>query len=167
MTDLSAPSSYARQAGADSSVAALGHLLTFLAGAADTGGRLTAIEATVRKGLEPPPHVHRVEDEAFYVVDGLWQFSCGGARYEVGPGGFVLLPHGLPHTFAVDADGARALMLCWPGGDLEGAFRDLGTPVAEPVLPPRPDRPPTPEQLQHVAAVFGRHRIDFLSPDEE
>ena len=75
-----------------------------------------------------------------------------------------MLPHGLPHTFSVDADGARALMICWPGGSLEGAFHELGTPVAEPVLPPPPPGPPTDDQLQHVVAAFARNDIEFLPP---
>ncbi len=166
MTDLQTTIPYARRAGADTSITALGHLLTILAGVDDTGGKLTAIEATIRKGLEPPAHIHRIEDEAFYVVDGMWTFTCGDDRYEVGPGGFVMLPHGLPHTFTVDSDGARALMLCWPGGSLEGAFRELGTPVGEPVLPPPPPGPPSPEQLQQVVAAFARNDIDFLPPPD-
>lgn len=164
MTDLRMYSSYARTAQTATSVTAMGHLLTFLAGVEDTGGGLTAIEATIRKGLEPPAHVHHVEDEAFYIVDGLWQFRCGDTGYEVGPGGFVLLPRGVAHTFSVDRDGARALMLCWPGGSLEGAFRELGTPVTELTLPPPPPGPPSPEQIQHVVAAFGRHDIEFLPP---
>lgn len=164
MTDLRVASPYARRAGVDTSVTAMGHLLTFLAGTRDTSGQLTAIEATIRKGLEPPAHIHHVEDEAFYIVDGLWQFTCGDNEYEVGPGGFVLLPHGLPHTFTVDNDGARALMLCWPGGSLEGAFRELGQPLTEPILPPPPPGPPTPEQIQHVVATFASHDIEFLPP---
>lgn len=53
-------------------------------------------------------------------------------------------------------------MICWPGGSLEGAFRELGMPVAEPVLPPPPPGPPTDEQIGHVVAAFVRHNIEFL-----
>ena len=164
MTDLLTSGHYTRRAGADTSHTALGHLFTFLATAEDTDGRLAAIECTIRKGLEPPPHIHRNEDEAFYVVDGLWRFRCGDTESEVGPGGFVLLPRGLPHSFSVDADGARALIMCWPVGGLEAAFAELATPVDEPVLPPLPAGPPTDEQIQQVVATFARHDIEFLPP---
>lgn len=84
MTDLRTTTAYARTAGAATSLTAMGHLLTVLAGVDDTGGEITAIKVTVRKGLEPPPHIHHVENEAFYIVDGLWRFTVGADEYEVG-----------------------------------------------------------------------------------
>jgi quercetin dioxygenase-like cupin family protein len=165
MTLMQAIDHYVRRPGPDSSLTAIGHLFTVYAGGEDTGGRLSVIECTIRKGMEPPAHIHHVEDEAFYVLSGLWRFRCGDAQSEVGPGGFVMLPRGVAHTFTVDADGARALMVTTPGGRLEAAFRDLGTPALEQALPPAPDGPPPDDQIARIVAAFARHDIEFLPPD--
>jgi quercetin dioxygenase-like cupin family protein len=41
----------------------------------DTGGRYGAVEYEAPPGHQPPPHVHRDDDEGFYVIEGeltLW-----------------------------------------------------------------------------------------------
>src|SRR3954447_21453964 len=48
----------------------------------------------------PPRHVHSREDEGIYVLAGVLTAEVGEQRYEVGPGSFLWMPRGLPHTFA-------------------------------------------------------------------
>lgn len=64
----------------------------------------------------PPLHLHRDVDEAFFVLEGHYDFHCGEDRIEAGPGAFVLLPRGLPHRYRAGADGGRVLMFFPPGG---------------------------------------------------
>jgi uncharacterized RmlC-like cupin family protein len=40
----------------------------------------------------------------FYLLSGTAEFRCDGQALHAGPGDFVLLPVGLPHTFIVGAD---------------------------------------------------------------
>ncbi len=47
-----------------------GSLMTFLATGEETQGQFALIEAVGRKGNAPPPHIHRREDEIFYVLEG-------------------------------------------------------------------------------------------------
>src|SRR5438874_194120 len=54
-----------------------GDKYTFLVTGAECGGRLFAMEALVPTGGGPPPHIHRREDETFYVLDGLVTFRLG------------------------------------------------------------------------------------------
>jgi quercetin dioxygenase-like cupin family protein len=104
----------------------LGHTFVFKAGAADTAGAFSVIEIVQRRGGEPPLHVHHREDEAFYLLDGAMTFHVGDARLAAGPGAFVFLPRGVPHSFTVDGDGeARVLQLCSPPG-VEEFFRAWG-----------------------------------------
>ena len=56
-------------------------------------------------GFGPPPHLHRREDEALYVLEGQMSVSCGEQTWTATPGSFVLLPRGIPHAFTVDATG--------------------------------------------------------------
>jgi mannose-6-phosphate isomerase-like protein (cupin superfamily) len=50
-----------------------------------------------RRGV--PLHLHRSEDEAWYVLEGTLRFQFGKKEFEAGPGSGVLLPRGTAHTF--------------------------------------------------------------------
>jgi mannose-6-phosphate isomerase-like protein (cupin superfamily) len=44
--------------------------------------------------------VHAEEDDAFYILDGEVVVIVEDEELAVGPGTFVLVPPGVPHTFA-------------------------------------------------------------------
>ena len=44
-------------------------------------------------------HLHRNEDEAWYVLEGRLGFRVGDDEVEAGPGEGVLVPRGTPHTY--------------------------------------------------------------------
>jgi quercetin dioxygenase-like cupin family protein len=94
------------------------------AAAAETAGAFALIETANPPHAGPPLHLHRTVDEAFYVLEGEYEFYCGSERVEAGPGAFVLLPRGVPHRYRTGADGGRVLMLFSPGGT-EEYFREL------------------------------------------
>jgi quercetin dioxygenase-like cupin family protein len=155
MTDTQQARAFARRPGAGSSRAYLGHLFSFLAESRQTDGGLAVMEVTVRKGLEPPPHTHSREDETYYVLDGRWSFDVGGEPFAAEPGSLVFMPRGVPHSFSIDGDGARALVILTPGG-LEDAFRELSEPTAQAHgLPPRPEGPPPIARMAEVLGACG------------
>jgi quercetin dioxygenase-like cupin family protein len=95
-----------------------------LARSTETGGALGLVETEIPAGHSTPLHVHRHEDEAFYVLSGTVDFACGDQRFRAEPGAFVLLPRGIPHTFlGVSQEPSHVLVLLLPGG-LEDAFAD-------------------------------------------
>lgn len=77
---------------------------------------LGVVEMAIGPGDEPPVHVHSRESEWFYVLDGAATFYVGDQVYPGGPGAFIALPQGIPHTFAVDSPTARLILLNAPGG---------------------------------------------------
>ena len=108
-----------------------------------------------RKGLEPPPHTHSREDETYYILDGRWSFDVGGEPFAAEPGTLIFLPRGVAHSFSIDGDAARALVILTPGG-LEDAFRELSEPTAQAHgLPPRPDGPPPIARMDEVLGARG------------
>lgn len=146
---------FARRPGPGSSRAYLGHLFSFLAESGQTNGSMAIMEVTVRKGLEPPPHTHSREDETYYVLDGRWSFDVGGEPFAAEPGALVFLPRGVAHSFSIDGDAARALVILTPGG-LEDAFRELSEPTTQARgLPPRPDGPPPVARMGEVLGARG------------
>jgi mannose-6-phosphate isomerase-like protein (cupin superfamily) len=136
----------------------LGNLVTVKAGGADTGGRLTVAEFLNPPGFAPPLHRHQVEDEMFYVLSGTARFDCAGQRLHAGPGDFVLLPAGLPHTFLVGDEPLRALQITTPSG-FEGFAAEAGEPAAQ-------RRMPDPQVIDPVALghAAARHGIELLGP---
>ena len=44
-------------------------------------------------------HVHRADDEAWYVLDGRLGFRVGDAEREIGPGESILVERGTPHSY--------------------------------------------------------------------
>src|SRR5271167_1164019 len=67
-------------------------------------------------GVEPPMHVHRNEDEWYYLLDGTVSFHVGDETFHGGPGSMVFLPRAVPHTFTIESPTARMLLLNAPGG---------------------------------------------------
>ena len=71
----------------------------FLARTADTP-RFNVSIITKQPGEGPPLHVHPGEDDAFYILEGDIVMIVEDEEIVVGPGTFVLVPPGVPHTFA-------------------------------------------------------------------
>ena len=54
-----------------------------------TGGAFSMVYQIAAPGHATPYHLHHVEDEAFYVLDGEYTFICDGVKTVVGPGGYM------------------------------------------------------------------------------
>jgi mannose-6-phosphate isomerase-like protein (cupin superfamily) len=57
----------------------------------------TGPDGTAHKGV--PLHRHRIEDEAWYVLEGTLHFQYGTREIKASAGTGVFLPRGTPHTF--------------------------------------------------------------------
>ncbi len=84
------------------------------ASADETGGRFGLIES--HQVGDVPLHVHENDDEAFYILEGEYEISCGDETFQAGPGTFVYLPHGVPHSQKLKSEAAKKLILIAPGG---------------------------------------------------
>lgn len=49
--------------------------------------------------LIAPPHLHRNDDEAWYVLEGSLRVRVGMEVVEAGAGAAVFVPRGTPHTY--------------------------------------------------------------------
>ena len=67
-------------------------------------------------GFDPPRyiaplHLHRDDDEAWYVLSGVLRVRVGDRDVEVPAGGGVLVPRGTPHTYWNPSPGATRYLL--------------------------------------------------------
>ena len=119
----------------------------------ETDGAFALLESTGPAGDHTPLHVHHLDDEGFYVIEGELTLWVGDAMHVLRAGEGILAPRGVPHTVRVGDSEARWLVTSTPAG-FEAFVRALGTP--EP-----PTSMPTPEELTRVAAQNG---IEILGP---
>lgn len=139
-----------------------GSLMTVKLGAEQTGGAFTLIEHAMPAGFAAPPHLHRHDDEPWYVLDGEVTFQCGDLAFRATPGAFIYLPKGIRHQFRVEGDQpARMLLMSYPGG-IEHYFAELGEPARARELPPPPTSPPDWARLRAAADRYG---IDLQPPE--
>ena len=128
-------------------------------------GRYALIEFLFPRGASPPRHTHP-QDESYIVVDGQLVVQAGERRFALGPGGTAAVPMGVPHTFRVDSETARVLVLSTPAG-LERFVRDGSVPAAAATLPP-PDAPrPSGAELARLFEAHGQVNVGpSLGPDD-
>jgi quercetin dioxygenase-like cupin family protein len=150
----------ALESGAGEALWFLGALVTIKASNETTAGRVTVADNLAPRGHGSPLHVHRNEDEWFYVLDGELTFWVGGETIVATSGAFVYGPRGVPHTFMVSSDEARFLIGTEPGG-FSGFLRTLAQPATELVIPPPATEPPDMELMAATAAQYG---LEILGP---
>ena len=117
-----------------------------------TNGAFGLVEQVMPPGFASPYHTHRLEDEAFYVLEGEMAFVCGGKWIAAGPGTYVFGPRNIPHGFKVlGSSNARMLLLCAPGG-----FEQFVVEMSEPA--------PAPPDMARLMAVAAKFEVDILGP---
>ena len=126
-----------------------------------TGGLFTMIEIRVLSGGGPPPHIHRREDETFYVIEGELQLWVDGKTLDAPAGTCVFAPRGIPHRFTnASSQPTCFLVIASPSG-FEDFLQSFATPIASMEATPPPV---TPELIQTLLAVAPQYGIEILPP---
>lgn len=93
---------------------------------ASTAHRLGLGEATLAPHTPgPPQHRHAEHDEGFYVVSGSIRFTVGDKSYDAGPRTLVMVPPGVPHSFANVTDEPAVMLNTFTPDRYVNYFRDL------------------------------------------
>ena len=143
----------------------LGTLATIRVPGEASDGRFALIEFLFPRHASPPLHTHP-QDESYIVQEGRLTVQAGKQRFELAPGAAAVVPLGIAHTFRVDTDTARVLVLSTPAG-LERLVRDGSVPALTPALPPRETPRPSAERLEALFRAHGQVNVGSpLSPDD-
>jgi uncharacterized cupin superfamily protein len=78
----------------------------------------------------PPLHVHRVTDEGFYVVEGMFGFQAGEQTLDGPSGAHVFIARGLAHTFWNQGPAAAKLLIVISPPGFEQYFAELSEGLA-------------------------------------
>lgn len=128
-----------------------GGLFRMIATGTTNGGAYVLAEYSTGPGVGAPPHRHKNEDEAFYVLEGRYLLQVDEQRYEIGAGDFAFFPHGTVHAFKSIADvPSRVLVLVTPAGS-ERFYREVG-------------QLPDPSPIDRLIAIGAKYEIEVVGP---
>jgi mannose-6-phosphate isomerase-like protein (cupin superfamily) len=125
----------------------------------ESGGAYSLGEIWGARGNTPPLHVHHRDDETFYVLEGDLRLFMGDREIMLAPGQATLAPRGIPHTYRVESDRARWIVINSPAG-FEQFLRAASEPAPGAELP-LAGRHGDPAALAEAAADQG---IEILGP---
>jgi quercetin dioxygenase-like cupin family protein len=120
-----------------------------------TNGHFSLIEQVIPPGFESPWHVHRSEDESFYVLEGEMLVILDGSRFLLRAGDFAFGPRGIPHGFRIEGDKPARVLLMTTGSDFTDFITETSTPS---------DAPPAAPDMALLMAAAERHNIAILGP---
>jgi mannose-6-phosphate isomerase-like protein (cupin superfamily) len=142
-----------------------GELLTYKVPSQHTGGAYALFEVATQPGVGPPSHIHHREDEAFYVLEGDYEFLIGKKTLRVGAGSLLYVPKGTLHAHRGVGEGVgRMLLTQTPGGLYEHFFEEVGKPmegeIGWPVLKDEPE-------VANIATIAAKYGIEIPPLTEE
>jgi quercetin dioxygenase-like cupin family protein len=139
----------------------VGDHYTVKASGNDTNGTFALIEVLVPSQSGPPPHIHRREDEAFYVLEGEFEVYVDDQALTAGPGSWVTLAKGTLHHFKnIGSTPAKMLILATPAG-LDQFFLEAGREATD-SLPQ--SGTVTPEDTEKLLAIAPKYGIEMQLP---
>ena len=129
-----------------------GHPMAFLVTGEDSKHNCM-FEFTMSAGFSTGLHVHRFQEETFYVLEGECEWQVGDQLVRATPGTFLFIPPGVPHNIANASDEpARMFLTVSPPGH-EHYFEALAHLVGR----------GTPPDAKVIEALRGRYDTEQLS----
>lgn len=111
-----------------------GQPMAFLVTGEDTK-HTSMFDWTLPAGFSTGLHVHRVQEETFYVLEGECAWQVGDQLIRATPGTYLFIPPGVPHNIANTSEKpARMLMTVSPPGH-EHYFEELAQVAARGARP--------------------------------
>lgn len=137
-----------------------GAMFHFLATGEQTNNLFSLMYIEVHKGNEPPAHVHKNEDESYYILEGAVRFWIGDQILDAKAGDFIHLPKGIPHKFELQSAYVKELMWMTPSG-LEKWFWDNSAPAPDMKPLPVMTEPPPAELMAHFVQSLSAYGVDL------
>lgn len=120
---------------------------------ADTGGLVSIVEHPFAVGAVVPPHVHNLEDEISYVIEGAIGYRSEDDEVVLEAGGYIVKPRGQVHAmWNAGTRPARMIEVITTAG-FENFFRELSALTAA-----------GPPAMEHIIELSGRYQLPFGQP---
>jgi quercetin dioxygenase-like cupin family protein len=107
-----------------------GHPMVFLV-TGENSKHTSMFDWTIPAGFATGLHIHQVQEETFYMLDGECEWHIADRTIHATPGTYLFIPPGAPHNITnVSKKPARVLMTVSPPGH-EHYFEDLARVAAQ------------------------------------
>ena len=131
-----------------------GHPMAFLVTDEDTR-HTSMFDWTIPPAFATGRHVHRVQEETFYLLEGECEWHVGDRTIRATPGTFLFIPPGVSHNITnVSEKPARVLMTVSPPGH-EHYFEELARLTAS--------GPPDAKAISELRARFDTDQLSALT----
>ena len=99
----------------------------------DTDGGMAVFEQTsLSPGRGTPLHVHHLQNEMFYVIEGKYYFQVGDDKFHLSAGDSIFLPIKTPHAWTQVSDKGKMNVIFQPAGKMENFFVTMAALDHEP-----------------------------------
>ena len=99
----------------------------------DTDGDMAIFEQTsISQGRGTPLHIHPLQDEVFYVLEGSYKFQVGDDKFDLSTGESIFMPRNLPHAWTQVSEKGRMTVIFQPAGKMEDFFVTMAALDHEP-----------------------------------
>ena len=162
----STPRAYKRSPALSNSTWYKGMLHSRMAGTADNNGAFDFVISTIRRGTEPPPHVHSREDEFFYIFSGEMRVYVDGEVFTARAGECMFLPRLKPHAWVITSEAIRVMTLITPGGFTDALIK-MSAPAERMEIPTDADAVTYANaDLTETIKVHEQYGVRLLTPEE-
>jgi mannose-6-phosphate isomerase-like protein (cupin superfamily) len=126
-----------------------------LAGAGSTDRSFSVVECIEPPGSGAPLHIHHAEAEAFFILDGTVELTCGAEKLTARSGDFVYTPKDVAHKFTVVGDRPARLLMMFSRPGFEMFFAEGGSPMDQP-----PAGPPDVAKFKHLVEKYDMELLE-------
>lgn len=143
-------------------------VITVKASGRDTSGNLLVIEVNVPPGSGPPTLHRHGYAETFLFQEGEFEVNIvdtDGApgTVAVTAGDTVSVPSMVWHNFKNVGDAPGRFIAIHGPAVMEDFMREIGQRIDDPENPPKPDVPPSEEEMRRMMGIIGRY-MEVLAP---
>ncbi len=118
----------------------------------DTNGDLAIFEQTsLSPGRGVPRHVHPLQDEVFYVIEGSYFFEVGEDKHHLTAGDSIFLPRAIPHAWIQASEKGKMIVTFQPAGKIEDFFVTMAGLNHEPTK-------------EEIASLFEANEMSVVGP---
>lgn len=132
-----------------------GGRVRIVAGASSTERSFSVVEVTDAPGTGAPLHVHHGEAEAFYILEGTIELTCGTQKVVGHAGDFICAPKDVPHKYLVTGDKQARLLLLFSRPGFEMFFAEGGAPLDQP-----PAGPPDADAFRRLVEKYDMELLE-------
>ena len=128
--------------------------LKVLLSGSQTDGNSAVFEDIVEPGIGPGRHIHHLQDETFFFLEGKFDVEIAGKLHHMSPGDVGFVPKGTIHAFKnVGETQGRIRYIFSPALTIEQMFREFYTSLQQGNL--------SEEVMMQIAAQHGQ---EFVGP---